>query len=328
MPAVSWRGHSPFRVCGVTGLVAACVVALGLSAARGYSLWLETLVIACAVATFCGLALATKVVGGREQLIYYHHEIAVLAVTAGVVGVAGGPVLGHLDVTALGLGAFLVCGRVGCLTVGCCHGRPASHGIVYGPAHTPVAGYLVGVRLVPVQAFEAAGVCALVIVGAVSGAGVGLYVSGYAVLRFGLERLRGDAGRRVWRGVSEAQWTSVAVAGAAAVFLGGAHVMVAGALLVAALLIAGGALPARRGLLDPPHVHELARAVAAESGTTSLGVLVSHGRAAGREHYTFSGVRDRGSALGVGRAIGWLAWRGGSAELVPGPAGVFHLLRR
>ena len=32
----------------------------------------------------------------------------------------------YLDATALGLGAFLACGRVGCTLAGCCHGRPAS----------------------------------------------------------------------------------------------------------------------------------------------------------------------------------------------------------
>ena len=39
------------------------------------------------------------------------------------------PVLPYLDLTCLGLGIFLVCGRQGCLMVGCCHGKPCGWGI-------------------------------------------------------------------------------------------------------------------------------------------------------------------------------------------------------
>ena len=37
---------------------------------------------------------------------------------------AGAPVLPGLDVLAVGLCPFLACGRLGCVTVGCCHGQP------------------------------------------------------------------------------------------------------------------------------------------------------------------------------------------------------------
>src|SRR5262249_33355556 len=144
----------------------------------------------------------TKVLLGREALIYYHHEIAVLAVTALAAWALGAPVAAHLDAQALGLGAFLAFGRLGCLCAGCCHGRPARRGgVVYGAA--PEAGGVAaprrGVPLVPVQAIEAAAVCALVVVAALAsarpGAAFALYVSGYAVIRFALETQRGDACR-------------------------------------------------------------------------------------------------------------------------------------
>ena len=104
--------------------------------------------VVAAIATFCLLAMTMKVVIGREALIYYHHEIAVLSVTAGLVALTGAPVLDHLDATALGLGTFLAFGRVGCLFSGCCHGRPARAGVRYGAAH-PVPRYLLGRRAVP-----------------------------------------------------------------------------------------------------------------------------------------------------------------------------------
>ena len=102
--------------------------------------------------------MATKIVTGRESLVYYHHEVAILSVSAGLLTSVGLPVLPYLDVTALGLGVFLVCGRCGCLMVGCCHGKPFRWGLRYSEAHAregfPAACY-VGARLFPVQALEA-----------------------------------------------------------------------------------------------------------------------------------------------------------------------------
>ena len=108
--AARW-GFSTFRTCGWIGFGAACAVALGVCADRGLSIATELALIATSVAVFLGLALATKAVTGRETLTYYHHEIAVLAAVAGVAAALGAPVLAHLDATALGLGAFLACGR-------------------------------------------------------------------------------------------------------------------------------------------------------------------------------------------------------------------------
>ena len=69
-----------------------------------------------------------------------------------------------LDVTALGLGVFLTCGRCGCLMVGCCHGKPFRWGVRYGEAHAREGfpAVYVGARLFPVQALEAVIVAAVV----------------------------------------------------------------------------------------------------------------------------------------------------------------------
>jgi hypothetical protein len=82
------RDRSAFRVCGVVGLVAAGGLASALAGARGLSLVFEGTIIALAVLTFFALALATKVLSGRETLIYHHHEQGVLEIVALAVCVA------------------------------------------------------------------------------------------------------------------------------------------------------------------------------------------------------------------------------------------------
>ncbi len=308
---------------------------------------MQAALIAAAVATFLALALATKAVLGREALIYYHHEIAVLAVTALAAWALGAPVAAHLDAQALGLGTFLAFGRLGCLCAGCCHGRPARRGgVVYGAAHDAgaVAEHLRGVPLVPLQAIEAAAVAALVVAAALAsprpGAAFALYVSGYAVLRFALETQRGDACRPYRHGLSAAQWTSLAVAGFVALLaLAGAapdasaHVAVAGALVAAAPLVARRRPSA---VLDPRHLWELAgvlRSPAGASGVreTSLGVRCSAGVAAGVAHYTLSRAGRAlapGEARSLARHILALRHGGAAADLLAGGASAYHVVVR
>ncbi len=345
---------SPFRACGVTGFACACALALVLAGAREISLTVQASLIAAAVAVFFALALATKRLLGHEALIYYHHEIAVLSVVAGVAATVGAPVLPHLDATALGLGAFLVCGRIGCLLAGCCHGRPATPGIRYREEHmrAGLPAFLVGVPLIPVQALEAAGVAALVAVGAAldlggarDGTPLTVYVTGYAVLRFGLEWLRGDLQRPVWHGVTEAQWTSLAltaliVAGGAAGALPTAswHVAALAVLTAAAGAAACGWLPRSRNLLAPTSVRETAACLDALRPLATIGVTLrathaglrlSCGSTGAALHYAMS--RDAPAltdeeASRVARLILWLTDRRAQGAVVRGPAGVFHLV--
>jgi hypothetical protein len=337
---------STFQLCGLVGLAAAVAVALGVCSARGLSLGVESAIILVSIAVFFLLAFATKAVTGAEALIYYHHEIAVLCAAAGVAPLLGAPVLGHLDATALGLGAFLACGRVGCLSAGCCHGRPAAHGIQYGDAHVAAGfpGYLSGRTVLPVQALEAGGVAALVLAGLVlvpdtPGAAFGLYVSGYAVLRFGLEMLRGDPQRPYWHGLSEAQWTSLFVAltitalAAAGLVPGLPLHAICAAAQVLAIPLAGR--PPRR-LLDPRHVRELAgRLTAPRAGaeprvvTTSLGVQVSVGVTAEVTHVTLSRVGRPWSADetdALARLVQWLTAQEQPPAVQRGAGGAVHLL--
>jgi hypothetical protein len=216
---------SAFRLAGSVGLAAALGFTTTLAAVRQLAMWPLLLSILVAFLTFLGLALAWKVATGVEQLTYYHHQIAVIVTTGLVLHMSGQQVLAYLDVIILGVGLFTAAGRVGCFLVGCCHGRPWHRGFAYGPAHVDAGSpsYLVGVRLLPVQLAESALLLALVGVGAAvalagdrPGEALVWYVVAYAVGRFGLEFLRGDAARPYLLGFSEAQWTSVVLAWVAA----------------------------------------------------------------------------------------------------------------
>jgi hypothetical protein len=242
---------------------------------------------------------------------------------------------------------------VGCLVAGCCHGRPAARGVRYGPAHVAEGfpPHLAGVPLVPVQALEAAGVAAIVAAGvplAVQGPpGTALtwYVAAYGLLRFGLELLRGDAGRPSWLGFSQAQWYSVVLvvgtvaASRAGLLPGRAWDLGVGAGLVAAML---GLAAARRSpasahrLCSPLHTAELAgllarmaRSPAPDVHLSSLGLRISAGVADGVEHVTLSAGRPPlapGQARALARLVSRL--RGAPAgTLVAGArAGVYHVV--
>jgi hypothetical protein len=179
----------------------------------------------------------------------------------------------------------------------------------------------------------------ITLVSVAPGAALGAYVTGYAIIRFILEVWRGDPTRRYWQGLSEAQWTSVAVVGAVA-FLAGSglmpglpeHLVALAGLISLALVVRRR--PIRR-MLDPRHVRELAallpqpragRPVVVE---TSLGVRLSAGRVDGVGHYTLtrSGEPLRSEeASELARAVTWLSGGGPPDQMLAGAAGAYHLL--
>jgi hypothetical protein len=125
-PSMHFRGQVflAFRLCGYIGLALAPLPALCLVTSRDLSLLVMAGIMSVAVLTFFGLVIATKIITGEERVINYHHQIGVMVVAAVLLRLLGQPVLPYLDVTILGIGMFLVCGRIGCLMAGCCHGRP------------------------------------------------------------------------------------------------------------------------------------------------------------------------------------------------------------
>jgi prolipoprotein diacylglyceryl transferase len=215
---VSLRGYriAAFRACSLTGLAAGLIYAFGIGADTGLSESVLVTLAVTSVLALTGLALTAARLGLR-RLISYHYQFAFTAVCVPSLVVLRQPVLPYLDVAVLGFAVFLACGRIGCLMVGCCHGRPYRLGIRYGLEHA-LAGFpcrFVGVRLLPVQAIEALLLAAtvllgtvLVIEGAPAGTAIAWYGIAYSCGRFCLEFMRGDEDRRYRLGLSEAQWSS------------------------------------------------------------------------------------------------------------------------
>jgi hypothetical protein len=211
-----------FRTIGVAGFYLAVLVTFAAGFATGRSpVILAVVSVACGL-SFFAWALARRAVVGRESLSLFEHVWFALLCAAGVIALFGEPVLGYLDPVALGLCAFLAVGRIGCLVVGCCHGQPSEVGIRYGPelVEDGFPSWLVGVRLFPVQLVESIGIAAIGMVGvamlvaATPGTTFLWFLAGYAVLRFGMEGIRGDE-RRVIAGLSLPRWMAVMQGGAA-----------------------------------------------------------------------------------------------------------------
>lgn len=327
------RPRSAFHVLGLTGLAVSLVVCAAVLAARGVPAWALPLIASTAVATFLSLALAMKALTGRETLVYYHHEILVLAACAAAASAAGLDVPASLDAAVLGIGAFLAFGRLGCLNAGCCHGRPARRGVRYGAEHvrTGFPEELAGVRLAPVQAYEAAIAAAitvagllLVAAGAAPGVPLVAYVAAYGIARFALEEWRGDEGRRRLLGFSEAQWTSLLLTAAAAI----AHPVAA--IAPAAIAVAMIALASRGRPGDPEQPGRLARALLRSDASAAPvrldgGLLLSAGTVDGCRHYTLSGA-DTERLRAVARALLELRHPGAAAQVQQGDGGVLHVV--
>ena len=351
------RSVPAFQAMGYAGLLSALALGSVLTARAALSWSIMACMAAAAVLTFFVLAMGTKVLTGRERLVYHHHELAVLAVVAAVLTLAGEPPLPYLDVAILGVGVFLAWGRMGCLMAGCCHGRPWNKGVCYPSAYagTGFTPYYLGVRLFPVQALEAVFVFAIVAAGAVwvwigrpPGTALAWYVVLYNLGRFVFEFCRGDGDRPYWWLFSEAQWTSLALLWAIAglEWLGALpfHAWhIGAALTLTAAMVVAAAVRLRSApyrMLRPDHMQELFEAVHAEPDPldgirprfTSLGLRISQGRIL-RDgntvvHYALSlrhGRMTRDTAELLAGAISRLR-NEAAGELIASECGVFHVL--
>ena len=355
------RRYSAFHLCGLVGWMAGITLSLVLTAHQGLPLWVTGILAAASIASFVGLVMAEKIVTGEENIVYYHHEIAVVVVSAIILWLLGQPMLRYLDAVFMGLGLFLACGRIGCLMVGCCHGRPHVWGVAYGPEHADVgfAPHLVGVRLFPIQLAEALFVAATVVVGTVMvlsdaapGSALAFYSIAYGLARFAFELVRGDVARPYWHGGSEAQWTSLAIMGTVLGLSGLWPIPFSGWLLFATLVMGIGLLVCvvtdgpRRWLFRPRHVGEIAgllgvahvRASATghlHIGRTSLGLKISASAVSdddgehGLDVFAFSdetGPLDDETARRLAVLMSRLHRTVADGELRKGDGGVYHLI--
>ena len=125
-------------------------------------------------------------------------------------------------IVAVPLGHAL--GRVGCFLAGCCYGKPTNlpWGVRFTDPHTLVPPALAGVPLHPTQLYEAALNLALFLLLHYAskkphkeGKILVEYVLCYAVMRFGIEFLRGDFRGGFLLGMSPSQVICLGIAGAA-----------------------------------------------------------------------------------------------------------------
>ena len=219
-PEFSLAGRSWlfFQVCGGAGVVFAIALMLVLARLSGLSVLLMGGLIVADLLACLALVMGTKIILGEGRLTYCHHEISLIVVTAAIAWLLDQPVLNYLDVSILGLGLGLACGRVGCLMAGCCHGTPSRCGVRYDAAHVAAgfSPYYAGARFFPIQTVEAVWVAAIVFLGSwmvlrgyPAGAALSLYVCAYGAGRFFFELLRADTDRAYFRGFSESQWISL-----------------------------------------------------------------------------------------------------------------------
>ena len=95
------RPRPTFRLLGYAGTAAAVLLAEAVTLADGGSPATMAAIALAGALTFLVLVAATVVWSGEERIVYYHHEIGVLAVAAGVAAALGEPVLPYLDATAV-----------------------------------------------------------------------------------------------------------------------------------------------------------------------------------------------------------------------------------
>ncbi len=334
------RGISTYTVLGFAGYGVASIVCSVLAWLWDLPILDRAIAMIVPPVAFLTVVSIARRVAGHELIVFYQTSAAGVAASALLAAALGAHTERNVDLATLGIGIFLVFGRIGCHSVACCHGRPARFGVVYGPEHARLGFWSrwVGRRLFPVQLVESGVSLALVVVAlAVGWNEPGLpaliYIVAYGLARFVLELMRGDSARPHVFGISEAQWTSTATLIACAIWRPGIVTIAAAAALVAGLAILAS-VNRRRALTLSPHLVEIDRACKAllaskteERRETSLGIMVScHALPDGRRDWVLSANHPAWS-MTVARRLAADLW--GTSEFVEGRiAGVAHVIER
>jgi Prolipoprotein diacylglyceryl transferase len=304
------RATPAYRACGVVGAYAGVAVLVAAGLLGGRPLGALGVAALAAATTFFIWAFMRRAVTRTERLVLVEHLWLALAAAAGAAAALGEPVLATLDALVPAVFTLLAAGRVGCLLVGCCHGRPGTPGIRYPPAlvEDGFPAHLVGVRLLPVQLLEAGALAAIALAGlaglafATPGTVLAWSLGAYAAARFGLEELRGD-GRPYHLGLSRNQWLCLVQLAVAVLVADGLGSLPELGVLAAGLAVAIVWSVARDPrLLTGSHTGEV-RALALDDDAgarpalrrTSRGVLVGSSRVHGGLHVSLSiprGPRD------------------------------------
>jgi len=336
-PTLMRRSISTYTMLGFTGYVVASVLGSVLAVVWELTLVERFIGLLAPPLAFLVVVTVASAIVGRERIVFYQTAFGGVIATAVVAAIAGERIARLVDLATLGIGTFLVFGRIGCFAVACCHGT-LGRGVVYGPDHVRLGFWArwEGRSLWPVQLVESAASGVLVLialaVGASSpGAPAAIYIVGYGALRFTLELVRGDAARPYVRGLSEAQWLALISVIACAIWRPSPLTIGAAvSLAVAATVLA--ARVRHRQLFQPSHLRELddrcleALGDPAHAGrATSLGVALScHALPDGRLDWVLSSAHPAWS-ITAARRIARALWR--DHEVIAGrTSGVVHVV--
>ena len=230
------RDIGTYGLCMLFGFVLAAVLSMARGKARG--LVMEDVLIvgafALGFALACGNAVYIFVTYSLNQIIEFISHGNFSFIGTGIVfygGLIGGILGALIGIRVAGCGFAVIdyavvpfiplghaIGRIGCVLAGCCHGFAYDGPLaIYYPAS--VAGLPADQGYFPVQLLESViniGICIFLVNYGKRNRAKGLvllvYLGIYAVARFFLEMLRGDAVRGVWFGLSTSQIISIGLA--------------------------------------------------------------------------------------------------------------------
>lgn len=212
---INVKGYSNYFLFGISGILLGFITVLGLSSVFGIRKYYILIMLFISMVGFLLLGLMIKIFFGTEDHTMLRSFVVItLLQTAGAV-LFDQPLLIVLDLFIIGYAVAVGIGRIGCYSVGCCHGKPAKKGICYTEQHT-INGFpdrYMGKTLFPVQLIESAGLITLATISiyvslySEPGNAFFVFLYGYGCLRFVLEFYRGDTGRFYLFSFSEAQWT-------------------------------------------------------------------------------------------------------------------------
>ncbi len=212
------RRVSSWHTWGAVGLATGTLLFWALAFREQDNLAIAVMVTSLDYACILLIRRASQKIFGYTRGVLLEHFVLILGLNLLILGLLRHPMGSLLDQWIIGVTVFLMFGRIGCLSSGCCHGKPASWGVRYPWLiwkNAPPG--LIDLRLLPVQAFESlllgsllGGEIILYLLPRHPGEILGFFLAGYAVGRFGLEFLRGD-NRPYFLAFSEAQWTCLGV---------------------------------------------------------------------------------------------------------------------
>jgi phosphatidylglycerol:prolipoprotein diacylglycerol transferase len=197
---------------------------IGIRYARDFAFW--TLVWGLVGSRAAYVALHWGAFAGRPWrildiwsggLMFQGGILGALLAACATCRLRGSPLAPLADALAPALSLGQALGRAGCLSFGCCYGRPAPPGFPLALTFPPGGGAPPGWPLYPVQAMEGAGLLALTGIlfllyrlrGRPRGMVTGAYLLGAGLLRLWAEGYRGDFRGAPLLGLPPTSWAAI-----------------------------------------------------------------------------------------------------------------------